>query len=105
MSEVQNGTADDRVRGAVLPGQGIERAAMNVAWRQRRVQGGDELARRANSRGVCIYGPHIEAVSQEKRKITSRAATRVQYTPASVESSAKELIEQIDVDFAELHSQ
>jgi hypothetical protein len=102
--EVQNGTADDRVRRAVLPRKGIERTAMNLVRRQRRVQGCDELAHRANRRGVRVHGPHLEAVSQEERKITSRAAAGVQHAPATVESSTKELVEQVDVDLAELGS-
>jgi hypothetical protein len=44
-------------------------------------------------------------VSQEKRQIPSRAAARILHTLATVESSAKRLIEQIDVDLAERHSQ
>ena len=100
MGEVQNGAADDRVRRAILPRKGIERAANNLAWRQRRVQGGDELAHRTNSRGVRIHCPHIESVSQEERKITARAAARVQHTLATVESSAKELIERLSANMS-----
>ena len=91
--EVQNGAADDRVRRAILPRKGIERAAMKLAWRQlpgatrRRAGAPSESPRRP------IHRPHIEAVSQEKRKIMSRAAAGVEHTAATVESSAKKLIE------------
>jgi catechol 2,3-dioxygenase-like lactoylglutathione lyase family enzyme len=44
-------------------------------------------------------------MSQEEGKIASRAAARIQHTLATVEAAAKELIEQINVDLAELHSQ
>ena len=77
---------------------------MNLVERQRRIQRGHELAHRANRRRIGVHGPHIEAAPQEIRKVAPGAAARVEHTLTMVESAAEELIEQIDVDLAELRS-
>ena len=103
--EMQDGAADDGVGRAVFPRKGVERAAMNLIRRQRGLQGRGELAHRANRRGVGIDCTYVEAMLQEERKVPSPAAACVQHPPAMIESSAKKLIEQVDVDLAELPAQ
>jgi hypothetical protein len=44
-------------------------------------------------------------VPQEIRKIAPEPAAGVEHPPAAIESAAQELIEQIDVDLAELLAQ
>ena len=103
--EMQDGAADDGVGRAVVPRKGVEWAAVNLTCRQRGVQGRDELAHRANRRGVGINRTNVEAMPQEERKVPSPAAACVEHPPPTIESSAKKLIEQVDVDLAELRAQ
>ena len=75
---------------------------MYPVWRQRRAQRGGELAHRADRVGVRVHGPHVEAVPQEERQVPAAPAAGVQHAPARVEPSAEKLIEEVDVDLAEL---
>ena len=75
---------------------------MNPVRRQSRVQRSGESADGVNRGRVGIHGPHVEAATQEIRKIASRATARVEYPPPTVESTAQQLIEQIDIDVTEL---
>jgi hypothetical protein len=77
---------------------------VDLAGRQARIQRGDEPAHRINRGRIGVHGPHIEAAVQEVGQIASGAAARIEHAPAMVESAAEQLIEQIDVDLAELRS-
>ena len=69
---------------------------------QGRIQRGDEPAHRINRGRIGVYRQHIEASAQEVRQVAPGAAARIEHPPPMVESAAKQLIEQIDVDLAEL---
>ena len=65
----------------------------------------DEPPHPDNRRGIDIHRPHVEVAAQEILKIASRAAARVEHAPPRVEAGTEQLIEQINVDLAEFHSQ
>ena len=54
---------------------------------------------------VGLARAHVESVAQEIGKVAAGPAARVEHTPATVESPAKDLIEKIDIDVAESRSQ
>ena len=78
---------------------------MKLVERQCRTERGRQVTHGPNRRRIGVHPPHIEAVSQEIRKIAPTATAGVEHTAATVESAAKELIEKIDVDLAEFHAQ
>ena len=78
---------------------------MNPVGRQCRVQRGRELAHGVNRHGIGVHRPHIELAAQEIRKIAPGAAAGIHHARTTVETAAKELIEQVDVDPAELRFQ
>lgn len=78
---------------------------MKPIVRVRHIQRGDEPPDRVERGRIGIHRVNLKAAAQKVWKIASRAASGVKHSPAMIESAAKELIEEIDVDLTELPSQ
>jgi hypothetical protein len=78
---------------------------MDLVDRHRRIQRGHELTHGANRRGIGIHRPDVEPAPEEIRKIATGAAAGIDDTRTPIESATQELIEQIDIDPAELRFQ
>ena len=67
-----------------------------------RRQGRGQLAHFGDRHGVPVDGADVEAVLQQIDEIAAAAAAGVQYPHAANDAAAQELVEQVDVDCAEL---
>ena len=63
------------------------------------------MTRRADRDGVGIHRPDVEPAPEEVREIPSTAATGIDQARPPIESAAQKLVEQIDIDPAELRFQ
>jgi hypothetical protein len=98
---VQDGAAHDRLHGRVRPWQHVERALQHPICPERRRKCGEEAPRGGDRLGVRVDGMDVEPVRQEIWKVASGAASGFEHTPPGVETTAHELIEEVDVDVAE----
>jgi hypothetical protein len=55
-------------------------------------------------RGLAVHPEAREALLQKVDQVAAVSASRIEYPAARVEPSAKDLIEEVDVDVAELGS-
>jgi hypothetical protein len=60
---------------------------------------------RVDRRRVGVNRPHVEPALQEERQIPTGAAPGIEHASSPVEPAAQQLIEQIDIDLAELGAQ
>lgn len=103
--EVQHGAADDRVNGGISPGQRIERSAIGVLRPNHRARRRRQPTSRVDRQWIGVGNAQVEAVVQEEGQIPSAAAAGIEHAPPAIESAAKQLVEQIDVDLSELRSE
>ena len=103
--EVQDGARDHRVHAAVGMRKPIERGDGKVGRRQLRREPRRRLLHQLNRGGILVHAEAGEAVLQEVDQVPAVAAAGVEHARAGVEPAAKNLIEEIDVDVAELRPQ
>ena len=100
--EMHDGAADDYVERRVGKRHAFDWLRSEIAGRQRGSEPRCELSNRADRRVVCIGAGHVEASAHEVHEVASAAAARVEDRHPVANASPMDLIEQVDVDIAEL---
>ena len=100
--KMQHGAADDDGGRPIRHRRPFNRLGAKVFWREGGRQPRGELAHGADGVGVLIDGVDVAASAQQIDEIAAPAAAGVEDTIAWRDAAAQQLIEQIDVDPAEL---
>jgi hypothetical protein len=100
--EVEDGAADDEVEGFVRVGDRFDGFDAEVFRGQMRGESGGESASLGDSFGTVIGAEDLVAFAEEVDEVAPRAAARVEDSHAGHDVVAKDLIEEVDVDLAEL---
>jgi hypothetical protein len=100
--EMQNGAADHDVCGSLFERDRIERRNAEVLARSLGREMRGEIAHPRDRHRVRVDAADIEPLAQEVHEIPSAAAARVEDRHPARNSSAQQLIEEIDVDLTEL---
>jgi hypothetical protein len=100
--EVEDGAADDEVEGVVGVGDGLDGFDTEVFRREMRGEGGDESAGLRDGFGTLIGAEDLVAFAEEVDEIAAGTASGVEDSHAGHDVAAKELVEEVDVDLAEL---
>jgi hypothetical protein len=100
--EVKDGAADDDVEGLVGVGEGLDGFDAEVFRGEVRGESGDESAGLRDGFGTLIGGEDLVAFAEEIDEIAAGAASGVEDSHARHDVAAKNLIEEVDVDRAEL---
>jgi hypothetical protein len=100
--EVEDGTAHDEVERVVGVGDGLDGLDAKIFRRKMGGEGGDESAGLGDGFGIVIGAEHLVAFAEEVDEIAAGTAARVENSHAGHDVAAQELIEEIDVDRAEL---
>jgi hypothetical protein len=99
---VEDGAADDEVEGVVGVGDGLDGFDAEVFGGKVRGEGGGESAGLRDGFGTLIGGEDLVAFAEEIDEIAAGAAAGVEDSHAGHDVAAKELVEEVDVDRAEL---
>jgi hypothetical protein len=100
--EVEDGAADDEIEGVVGMGDGLDGFDAEVSRREMRGEGGDESAGLRDGFGILIGAEDLVAFAEEIDEIAAGAASGVKDSHARHDVVAKDLVEKVDVDLAEL---
>ncbi len=100
--EMQHGTADHDVGEAGRERHALDRLGAEVVGRQLRRQRRGQPADRVHRSRVGIAAVDVEALAEEIHEIAAAAAAGVKDAHATLDAPAQQLIEQIDVNVAEL---
>jgi len=102
---MQHGAADDGVHALVVPRKVIELADLEVPGRKPRRKGRGKPLHARDRCALPVEAETREAVAQKIDQIASIACAGVHHSAAAVEAPLQNLIEEIDVDLAELRSE
>ena len=83
-------------------GDGLDGFDAEVCRGEMRREGGDESAGLRDGFGVLIGGEDLVAFAEEVDEIAAGAASGVEDSHAGHDVAAKKLVEEVDVDLAEL---
>jgi hypothetical protein len=100
--EVEDGAADDEVEGVVGVGDGLDGFDAKVFRGKMGGEGGDESPGLRDGFGILVGAEDLIAFAEEVDEIAAGTAARVENSHALHDVAAQELIEEIDVDRAEL---
>jgi hypothetical protein len=100
--EVKDGAADDEVEGFVRVGDGFDGLDAEVFRGQMRGESSGESAGLGDSFGTVIGAEDLVAFAEEVDEVAPRAASRVEDSHAGHDVVTENLIEEVDVDLAEL---
>jgi hypothetical protein len=100
--EVKDGAADDKIEGVVGVGDGLDGFDSEVFRGEVGGEGGDESAGLRDGFGTLIGGEDLVAFAEEIDEIAAGAASGVEDSHARHDVAAKNLIEEVDVNRAEL---
>jgi hypothetical protein len=100
--EVEDGAADDDVEGLVGVGEGLDGFDAEVFRGKVRGESGDESAGLRDGFGILIGAEDLVALAEEVDEIAADAAPGIEDSHAGDDVAAKDLIEEVDVDRAEL---
>ena len=103
--EVQHRAGNHRVHAAILVGKAIDGGLNEVLRRQLRREPGRRLPDHLNGAGVLVYAVAGEAVPKQIDQIPAVAAPGIEHAATRIEAAAHDLIEEVDVDVAELRAQ
>ena len=103
--EVEDRARDDDIHRAVLQRNCLHGLDAETIGLEPRRDAHRELPHAGNHLRTLIHAPHLEPGAHEKHEVTSRATTCVENLHALRDAAAQELIEQVDVDVAELLAQ
>jgi len=100
--EVEDGAADDEVEGIGWVGDGLDGFDAEVAGREVRGEGSGESAGLGDGVGILVGGEDLVAFAEEVDEIASGTAAGIEDTHAGHDVAAQDLVEEVDVDLAEL---
>jgi hypothetical protein len=100
--ELADGAADDEVKGVVGIADGLDGFDAEVFRGKVGGESGDESAGLRDGLGTLIGGEDLVTFAEEIDEIATGAAAGVQNSYAWHDVAAKELVEEVDVDLAEL---
>jgi hypothetical protein len=100
--EVEDGAADDDVKSVVGVGEGLDGFDAEVFRGEMRGESGDESAGLRDGFGILIGAKDLVALAEEVDEIAADTAPGVEDSHAGDDVAAKDLIEEVDVDRAEL---
>jgi hypothetical protein len=100
--EVEDSAAEDEVEGGVGVGDGFDGFDAEVFSGKLGSEGGGEGASLCDGVGVLIGGEDLIAFAEEIDEIAAGATACVEHAHARVDVVAEDLIEEVDVDGAEL---
>jgi hypothetical protein len=100
--EVEDGAADDDVKSVVGVGEGLDGFDAEVFRGEMRGESGDESAGLSDGFGILIGAKDLVALAEEVDEIAADTAPGVEDSHAGDDVAAKDLIEEVDVDRAEL---
>jgi hypothetical protein len=100
--EVEDGAADDEVEGAVGVGDGLDGFDAKVFRGEMGGEGGGERAGLRDGFGTLIGAEDLVAFAEEIDEIAAGAASGVEDSHAGHDVAAQELVEEVDVDLADL---
>jgi hypothetical protein len=100
--EVEDGAADDQVEGVVGVGDGFDGFDAEVFRGEMRGERGDESAGLRDGGGTLIGSEDLVAFAEEVDEIAAGSASGVEDSHAGHDVAAKDLVEEVDVDRAEL---
>jgi hypothetical protein len=101
-AEVEDGVAVNEVEEGVREGCGLERFGAEVVCGETRRESGSEGASLVDGGRVVVDGEDLVAFAEEIDEIATGAAAGVEDTHAGDDVAAKEMIEEIDINEAEL---
>ena len=98
--------ADDDVRrSAGVKLIRLDRFDAEVIGRERRIELGGECTDALHRGRILVGGGDVVAASEEVDEVATAAAAGIDDVHAGCDAPAQELVEQVDVDVAELHAQ
>ncbi len=100
--EVEDGAADDEIEGSVGVGDGLDGFDAEVFRGEMGSEGGGESAGLRDCFGILIGGEDLVAFAEQVDEIAAGAASGVEDSHAGHDVAAKDLVEEVDVDLAEL---
>jgi hypothetical protein len=100
--EVQDRGADDNVCAGIAKGHSFNWTYNEVLRRQLSAQRRGQLPHMLNSLGVPVDRKHLAPLAQQVNEIAAVAAAGVEHAQVGSDVTAEELIEEVDVDLAEL---
>jgi hypothetical protein len=98
--EVEHGAAENHVGEMVREGHMFQRLRAKVVWRQ----GCGETARGCDGLRVRIRAEDFVSRGEKVMKVSAETAARIEDSHAGRNAATQELIEQVDIDVAELLS-
>ena len=101
--KVEHGTTDHKIGKSVRKGHCLDRFQAKVVRREGRCDGCSEIARCLESARIRIRAKHFKALSEEVNEIATKAAARIKNPHPDRDAPSEKLIEQIDLDSAELN--
>ena len=100
--EVEHGAAEHDVGEGVWEGHGFDGLDAEVVGRERRCEQGGEGADALDGNRVFVYAEDFASLAQKIDEVAAEAAARVDDAHARGYVAAQKLIEEVDVDSAEL---
>jgi hypothetical protein len=104
-SEVEHGVANDHLGGGVVEAHlfdGLE--AKVLRWETRRQLCGKSPYRADRGR-VLVHSHHVEPAPQQVHEVPTTSAPGIQYRHTRCDTATQQLVEEVDVDLAELLSE
>ena len=101
LREMQHGAAHHGLHAPRVLRQMVETANREVVRRQRRRMERRQLPDARDGRCLSIDAVAFETVPQEVHEVAAVAAPCVEHPAAPIKASARDLVEQVDVDLAE----
>jgi hypothetical protein len=98
--EVEYGATNDHIGEMVREGHSFQRLRPEVVWRQR----WGETARGLHGPWVRVDAEDLVSRGKKVVKISTETAARIEDLHAGHDAAAQDLIEQVDIDLAELLS-
>ena len=103
--EVQHGAADHDVGEGLRERVRLDGCDAEIAGRELGRQTRGQRLHGLDRGRVRIDAEHLEAAAQQMHEIASRSAAHVEHPHARRDAAAQQLVEQVDVDVAELFAQ
>jgi hypothetical protein len=100
--EVEDGVAEDDVEGGVGEGDGFDEFVAQIFDGEVGDEGGRLGTRLGDGFEVLVHAEDLVSVAEEIDEVTAGAAARVEDSHAGNDVAAEQLVEEVDVDVAEL---
>ena len=101
-SKVKHGIAEHHIRKPVGKRHIVERAHLEVLREQSGLKRGGQLADVLHARGILVDREDLATFAQQVNEVAPVSASGVKHAHAGLNVAAQDLIEDIDIDLAEL---